>query len=39
MLTLEIGIEIEELEQRIAPDGGERCYHSLQNRPEEWLNS
>ena len=23
MLTLEIGIEIEELEQRIAPDGGE----------------
>ena len=30
MLTLEIGIE--ELEQRIAPDGGERCYHSNESR-------
>ena len=25
-------IEIEELEQRIAPDGGERCYHSKESR-------
>ena len=32
MLTLEIGIEIEELEQRTAPDGGERSYHSNESR-------